>query len=233
VLKSDWKNVWKDDWELIRLDIMKEQMRIIDKYIYANEEIIAWVATITLNNYYLTFEKIENDDGEDPSLIMEDKSYMDGVNSNNNLGEGDEWLQGKMYEHFGITQKMANQHQGPGKNQQKQQQQGYGYDHQNNPDNVRGSQYLNQSGYPNMKYMPDEGLDQGQMNNNQQNKADPNSPTRPVNANNVSQTNINNTENANNNRSKSPKEKTPKKSPEKVEPPTEEKPKKKKRFGFF
>jgi len=241
VLKSDWKNIWKDDWNLIRLEIIKEQMKIIEKYIKVNEDIIAWVATITLNNYYLIFEKIENDDGEDPSLILNDgKSYIDGVDSNNNvgMGEGDEWLQGKLYEHFGITQKMSNQHQGPVR--QSQQQRG------NDPNastaggegsNVRGSQYLNQSGYPNMKYMPNEGFDpeqtqqMQQMNNQQQNKGDPRSS---INANNVSQTNIKNTENAQNNRSKSPVEKSPEKPPEnKPEEKPEDKSKKKKRFGFF
>jgi len=104
VLKSDWKNLWKDDWDSIQLDIIKEEIKIIEKYVLQNEDMIAWAATITLNNYLITFEKLE-ENADDNSLILNDDGQTDAIPSSGEFQENDEWLEDKMYEHFGISTK--------------------------------------------------------------------------------------------------------------------------------
>ena len=107
ILKSDWKNLWKDDWDALHLDIIKDEIKIIEKYVLQNEDMIAWAATITLNNYLITFEKLD-ENLDDNSLILNEDTQMEIIPPNSEL-EYDEWVEGKLYEHFGISSKLNNQ----------------------------------------------------------------------------------------------------------------------------
>ena len=102
VLKTDWKDLWKDDCENIRLEIIKDELRIIEKYIKHNEEVISWVNTITLNNYFIKYEELKDIEFDD-SIELQEKSTTDDNEATKNPDHYDEWLEGKLYQHFGIS----------------------------------------------------------------------------------------------------------------------------------
>ena len=105
VLKTDWKDLWKDDCENIRLEIIKDELRIIEKYINHNEEVISWVNTITLNNYFIKYEELKDIEFNDSIELQE---TTDEGETNNNPDHYDEWLDSKLHQHFGISGPPAN-----------------------------------------------------------------------------------------------------------------------------
>jgi hypothetical protein len=103
---TDWKGFWAENCESIKIEFLRDQMKLYAKYVKNCEEIVEWANTITLNQYLVKYGQSNGmGDGESSILSYDDEQHDRGSKVSSTIdinGKYENLVDKKVYEYFGV-----------------------------------------------------------------------------------------------------------------------------------